>query len=157
MRPLTIFAAAAALAASAAVAAAPPTAADRAALDAVASASDVAWNVRDARALSRHYAEDGSLRLSNMPAARTGRDAIQAYFEQSFAQRAGTLRHVTSLDGIEMLTPNLALTDARVEVQQQQPDGSWKLVRAFRNASLAERDGGGWKIRAVRAYPIPAS
>jgi hypothetical protein len=40
-------------------------------------------------------------------------------------------------------------------VEQQQADGSWKLMRTFRNVSLARREGNGWKLQSVRAFLVP--
>lgn len=157
MKTLALAAALACATAVAAPALAAPPApapADAVALRLLAVAADEAWNAKDAPAMAAHYAADASLRVGAADAPdHRGRDAVRAYFAQAFAARAQDLRHVTHLKGMAQLTPDLVLSDADVRVEARQPDGSWKLVRRFNNVSLAAREGGGWKLKAVRAYP----
>jgi uncharacterized protein (TIGR02246 family) len=153
MRHLLI-AAAAALLTPAAAAAAPPSPAEREALEALAARNDGAWNAADAVAVSADYASDGSLRLTGMAAALEGRDAVRAYFEKAFAARPATFRHVTRLQAIDMVAPGVALADAEVRVEQLK-EGRWELARRFLNHSVLKRDGGAWRIQAVRAHLVP--
>jgi uncharacterized protein (TIGR02246 family) len=132
----------------------PVSPADDAALKALAHEADVAWNEKDAARMAAVYAEGASLRLSG-GAAIESRDAIRATFERNFAARQGTMRHITQVDRAELIAPDLALSDAGVRVEQQQADGSWKLMRTFRNVSLARREGNGWKLQFVRAFLVP--
>ena len=83
-----------------------------------------------------------------------GREPVTKFFDGAFARREGTHRHITALDNIELVTPDMALADAGVRVERQEADGSWTLVRTFRSISLAVREGGSWKLRSVRAIPM---
>ena len=148
--------AALALAASAQTAqAAPPAPADAVALRLLGVAADEAWNAKDAQRMATYYAADATILVGAATAANhQGRDAVRAFFAQSFAGRTQDLRHVTELTAMTQLAPGLVMNDAHVRVEERQADGSWKLVRRFNNVSLAAREGGSWKLKAVRAYPI---
>lgn len=141
------------LAAAPAFAQAPP-AADQAALTALAAEADAAWNVKDADRMAANYADTGTLRLSGGQAI-VGREAIRTVFKSNFAARQGVLRHITTIDRAELVDPDLALSDAAVRIEQQGADGQWKLVRSFRNVTLARREAGQWKLAAVRAIMVP--
>ena len=135
------------------VEAAPLAEPDSQALEQLAAANDAAWNAKDVAIMSGQYAEDGSVRVSPKSPVIAGKGPISSFFGEAFARRRGSFRHITSLDHIEAVTPDMVLADAGVRVEQQQPDGSWSLVRTFRNFSLVVREGGRWKLRAVRAIP----
>lgn len=136
--------------------AAPPDAADFAAMKKLARLNDAAWDAGDANAISTGYVADGTLRLSDAPEAFEGREAVRGYVVQSFAKRPAGFRHITKLDRVDMLTPDLAFTDASVRVEKSNPDGSWSLIREYRNNTIAVRQGKQWKLRTVRAYAQPA-
>lgn len=134
--------------------AAPPSPADAAALGQLAASADAAWDARDAARMATYYAADANLLVGSAEAAQVhGREAVRAFYTRSFAGRVGVLRHVSEVKATDMLTPDLALSDVAVRVEAREADGSWKLVRRFDNVSLAVRDGGGWTLKAVRAFP----
>lgn len=136
-------------------AAAPPAPADAVALRLLGVAADDAWNAKDAQIMATHYSTDASLLVGAATAENhRGREAVRTYFAKAFAARTQDLRHVTELKGMTQLSPDLVINDADVRVEERQADGSWKLVRRFNNVSLAAREGGAWKLKAVRAYPI---
>ena len=155
MKHLPLFLAAAILPAAALAAPAGPQ--DRAALQALAHAADAAWDKRDVDAMLTTYAEDATLRLGGMAAPVQGRTALRAFFEQGFAARSGELRHVTRIDHVELAGRDLAVADGQVLIQRRRPDGAWETVRAFANMSVAVRQGGAWKLSAIRGYPVPPS
>lgn len=126
---------------------------DRAALERLAAANDAAWNAKDVAAMAGQYAAHGSVRVSPASPTVEGNAAVSNFFGQAFGRRQGEFRHITTLDHLEEIAPGMAMADAGVRVEQQQPDGSWLLVRSFRNVSLVIREGGQWKLRAVRAIP----
>lgn len=134
--------------------AAPPNPAHESALRALAAAADDAWDLKDADLMAGYYATDATLIVGGAPTPIQGRAGIKAYFQQTFANRAGTMRHVSELRTMDMVSPDLAVTDLWVRVEVQQPDGGWKEVRRFNNLSIAKHEGDGWKLRAVRAYPV---
>lgn len=140
---------------SAAAAAAPPTPADRAALERLAAENDAAWTAKDWDSITGQYAETGTLRVGPDAPVHLGRAAIGRFFRSSFERRAAGFRHVTRLDNIEMVTPDLAIADARVRVERAEAGGGWSLVREFTNSSLVVREGNRWKLHSVRANPLP--
>lgn len=155
LMPFKILALAAALFAASPAVAEPPARADAAALTALAAEADNAWTLRDVSRMTAVYADQASLLVGAMPQAREGRLAIADYIDGAFVSRQGEWRHVTRLTRMEAVGPGLVLSDAVVDVDQRQPDGSWKTMRRFNNVTLAERQSDGWRIRTVRAFPMP--
>ncbi|HET9397903.1 MAG TPA: nuclear transport factor 2 family protein [Sphingomicrobium sp.] len=135
------------------VVAAPVSEADRKQLEQLAAANDEAWGARDVAAMSSQYVEESSVRVSPQAPVVVGRGPVTKFFGEAFARRQGVHRHVTMLDHVELVAPDMALADAGVRVERQEPNGSWSLVRTFRNISLAIRERGQWKLRSVRAIP----
>lgn len=131
----------------------PPAQADEQALLALAANADAAWDARDVDGMTALYEEGATLRMGGGKVVE-GQQAIRTQFQSAFAARQATMRHVTTIDRNELIAPDLAISDAGVRVEQQQPDGSWLTVRSFRNVSLARRGPDGWRLRTVRAIPI---
>lgn len=152
---LPLIAALAWAAACSVAAAAPVTPKDEAALRALGAAADAAWNAKDARQMGGYYAEDASLLVGGVALPeQVGRANIESYFQRAFASRVGDLRHVSEIHNLQMIGPDLAFTDVLVRVESRRPDGGWQVVRRFNNVSISERTGDGWRLRAVRAFPI---
>lgn len=129
--------------------AAPPSDTDRQHLEELAHAADTAWDVGDAAALSNLYLPDATLVMAPREPV-DGREAIRAYFEQSFAKRPANLRHVTVVRRIEMLAPDVAFVDTDVRLERRADDGSWPAIRRFANYTVAIRDGETWRVKEVR-------
>lgn len=153
MRPRSILVLILATLCSAAKAA-PPPAADRAALEQLASANDAAWTAKDWAAITGQYSEAGTLRVAPTARIEIGREAIGRFFQASFGRRPAGFRHVTRIDNIEMVTPDVAIADGYVRVERAQGSG-WELMRGFASSSLIVREGGQWKLHSVRANPLP--
>lgn len=134
--------------------AAPPSRMDDVALRALGAAADEAWDAKDADRMATYYADDATLLVGGAGGEQLGRAQVRAYFQRAFASRSGDLRHVSEIRCLQMLGPDMALTDVWVRVEARQPDGAWKPLRYFNNVSLAVREADGWKLRAVRAYPL---
>ena len=126
---------------------------DRVALERLAADNDAAWGAKDVATMSGQYTSDGTVRVSPQSPVIAGKASVSQFFAQAFARRQGVHRHITSLDHIEMIAPDMALADASVRVERQEQDGSWSLVRTFRNLTVAVREAGSWKLRSVRAIP----
>jgi ketosteroid isomerase-like protein len=129
------------------------TATDRQALEQLASANDTAWGAKDVAAMASQYVANGSVRVSPGAPVIAGRGPVSDFFKQAFDRRQGVHRHITKLDHIDWITPDMALADASVRVERQEPDGGWSLVRTFRNITLSVREDNRWKLRSVRAIP----
>jgi uncharacterized protein (TIGR02246 family) len=134
--------------------AAEPNAADRAALLALAESMDRAWTAADVEANATLFTPDATARFGTEPLGRS-RAAIRAQFQSFFAGRPPNLRHVTRIERLEQLAPDLALWDAEVRVEQRQQDGTWRALTTITNVTVAARIANGWAIKAVRAFPNP--
>jgi len=153
MRFIMTIAALSALCAAAANAS-PPADKDRVALQRLASDNDAAWTAKDWATITSQYVAGGTLRVDPTAAVEMGQEAIGRFFQASFSRRPDGFRHITVLDNIEMVTPDLAIADAHVRVEREQ-NADWVLVREFVSSSLAIREGGKWKLHSVRANPLP--
>jgi uncharacterized protein (TIGR02246 family) len=136
--------------------AAPPAASDRAALERLAAANDAAWTAKDWAAITGQYVESGTLRVAPTAPIEVGRNSISRFFRASFERRPAGFRHVTRIDHIEMVAPDVAVADGYVRVERADA-GGWTLVREFTSSSLVVRDGGQWKLHSVRATPLPTA
>lgn len=134
--------------------AAPPSNEDRRALEQLAADNDAAWGAKDVATISSQYVEAGSVRVSPQAQVIEGREPVISFFDGAFAGRQGVHRHITHLDHIELIAPDMALADAAVRVERQEANGAWTLVRRFRSVTVAVRHGRDWKLRAVRAIPL---
>lgn len=134
--------------------AAPATEAARMELQGAAAAMDAAWDRKDPTALAALFAKDATIQ-AGPNAVLEGRAAIGAFFGRDFENRPGTMRHVSQLRGIDMVTPDLALVDKLVRLEQQDAQGRWTVLRTFLNSTLLKRVAGSWKVRTVRAHVVP--
>jgi len=119
----------------------------------LAESMDQAWTAGDASANAQLFAIDATARFGN-DALEQGRDAIRNQFEGFFKDRPAGLRHVTKIERIEQLGPDLAIWDAEVRVERRQPSGLWAPVTRIRNVTVAIRQTDGWRIKTVRAFPV---
>lgn len=120
----------------------------------LAAQMDRAWTAGDAEANAQLFANDATARFGNDQLA-VGRGAILAQFQSFFKDRPAGLRHVTRIERIERLADDLALWDAEVRVEGQRPPGQWVTLTRIRNVTIAGRGHEGWRIRSVRAFPVP--
>lgn len=134
--------------------AAPATEAARQELHGAAAAMDAAWDRKDLTALTTLFAQDATIQ-AGPHAVLEGQTAIRAFFGRDFENRRGTMRHVSEPRRIDMVTPDLALVDKLVHLEQQDADGRWTVLRTFLNSTLLTRVQGTWKIRAIRAHSVP--
>lgn len=129
-----------------------PLAADRQALLQLAERMDRAWGAGDANANAELFAVNATARFGDDPLGE-GREAIRNQFRSFFTDRPAGLRHVTAVERIELLGPDRALWDAEVSVERQQA-GGWTTLTRIRNVTIAVREGDGWRVQAVRAFPV---
>ncbi|MBN8740635.1 MAG: hypothetical protein BGP24_15110 [Lysobacterales bacterium 69-70] len=154
MRRLLLAAAAATLAHAAV--AAPPGDADRAALEKVAADLDAVWDAGDTAAVAAFYAADGSLRMDGRAFVQ-GRDAIRRYFDETMARRPAGARHVTTVQNIDMLTPDLAFVDTHARIERERTPGERDVLADFHNQTVAVRADGTWRFRIVRSERMVAA
>lgn len=127
--------------------------ADRQHLLQLAQDMDDAWTSGDANANAQLFADDATARFGEDPLG-DGKGAIRRQFEGFFRDRPAGLRHVTKIERIERLTSDLAMWDAEVRVERQQAGGQWTTLTRIRNFTVAVRRPEGWRIKAVRAFPV---
>ena len=138
-----------------AASAAPPSDTDRFALEKVAAGLDAVWDQGDPAAVTAFYAADGSLRMDG-GAFVQGREAVQRYFEETLARRPAGARHVTQIQNIDMLTPDLAFVDTHARIERDRAQGGREVLADFHNQTVASREGDTWRFRAVRAQRMAA-
>ena len=130
-----------------------PSAPDRQALLKLAERMDQAWTAADADANAQLFAPDATARFAEDP-LRQGRAEIRAQFETFFKDRPPNLRHVTKIERMEQLNATLVLWDAEVTVERRRTTGGWEALTRIRNVTLAVRQPDGWRVQAVRAFPL---
>jgi uncharacterized protein (TIGR02246 family) len=130
-----------------------PTLADQAVLQQLADRMDHAWTVADADANADLFAADATARFGEDPLG-AGRREIRRQFQLFFRDRPADLRHVTKIERMEQLAPNLIMWDAEVRVERRQGAHDWTTLTRIRNVTLVARRPEGWRIQAVRAFPI---
>jgi uncharacterized protein (TIGR02246 family) len=119
----------------------------------LAQRMDRAWSARDANANAQLFAADATARFGDDPLG-DGREAIRQQFEGFFKDRPAGLRHVTRIERVKQLDQDLAIWDAEVRVERQQANGHWAILTRIRNISVIVRQSDGWRIKAVRAFPV---
>ena len=119
----------------------------------LAQGMDHAWTAGDANANAIFFAIDATARFGDDPLG-LGQGAIRSQFEGFFKDRPAGLRHVTKIERIEQLSPDLAMWDAEVRVERQQEGGQWSTLTRIRNVTIVSRQSDGWRIKAVRAFPV---
>lgn len=148
-----IVAAAFAIGMAAQAAAAQLSAADNHELLQLARRMDQAWTAADADANAQLFATDATARFGDDSLGQ-GRDAIRNQFDGFFRDRPAGLRHVTKIERVEQLGPDLGIWDAVVRVERQLPEGQWATLTRIRNVTIVIRQSDGWRIKAVRAFPV---
>ena len=149
------FGAALSLLATPAFAAAPQPA-DQAALEQLARQMDDAWGAADVNANAAVFSEKATARFGEEPLVE-GRNAIREQLRSFFKDRPTGLRHVTKIERIDQISPDLATWDAEVRVERQQFTGTWATLTLIRSVMLVAREADGWRIRSVRAFPVPST
>lgn len=141
------------IALAAPVHAAQPSAADRAAFEQIAERMDEAWTAANADANAELFADDATAHFGDdLPGS--GREQIRGQFQSFFKDRPAGLRHVTKIERIERLGSDFAMWDAEVRVERQLGGGGWETLTRIRNLTVVVRKPEGWRIQAVRAFPV---
>ena len=125
---------------------------DRQAILRLAEAMDRAWTAGDVNANAKLFTPNATARFGHEPLGQ-GREAIRLQFQAFFKDRPAGLRHVTRIEHIEQIGPDLAQWDAEVRVERRGLSGNWETVSRIHNVTLAVRQQDGWRVRSVRAHP----
>jgi uncharacterized protein (TIGR02246 family) len=130
-----------------------PSSIGRETLQALATSMDRAWTAADVDANAALFTVDATARFGDDPLGE-GREAIRDQFRTFFQDRPAGLRHVTKIERVELLGPDLAAWDAEVRVERHQAAGEWETLTRIRNITIAVRQADGWRVKGVRAFPV---
>jgi uncharacterized protein (TIGR02246 family) len=130
-------------------------AADGPALRALWSTLDATWNARDATRFSDLFTVDASFEFVGRGESMAGRATIYETFAARFGRFAPDVRHVTDVDEIRVMAPEVRTVDGRVEILRAGPDAAAPtVIRHFAVFAVMLRTAEGWKIRVLRAYEL---
>ncbi len=122
---------------------------------ALAAQSDARWNARDAAGLSALYTAEGHNRIVGTPVDLRGRDAIRAYFTQSFVKTDAALVHHTVVEEVQRVSPDVVVVEGRVWLERTGADSAHAVVRRFGMNAIVVREGDAWRVRWNRARVEP--
>lgn len=134
-----------------------PAHASDAAVRALWSELDAAWNARDAERFSARYTEASSFVFVDGEQAFEGREAIRGNFSTQFARTPPGISHRTSISGTRAIADGIRVADGRVEILRTDPDagGAPVVVRRFAIFALMRQEAvEAWRIDALRVYPL---
>jgi len=132
------------------------TPADEAAIRALESAYDAAWNAGDAAAAARLFVPDAVV-VNPSDGISLGRDAVEQSLQELFAGRGRGSQHISHLLAIYFVTSDVAVLDGEAVIIGF--GGGLSPLRHRFTDVLVRRDGE-WRIAQVRAYvfmPLPDS
>lgn len=132
-----------------------PEPVESAALRAVWSTLDAAWNQRDVQRFSSLFTDDGSFVFVDRDDWLGGREAIQERFAVQFPKTPPDLRHLTEVQRYRMIAPDVAAIDGTVAVLRPVDDAEPAILRSFAIFAVMVQEKEEWKIRDLRIYQLP--
>jgi len=121
---------------------------DDAAVRAVETAYDAAWNAGDLASLLQ-LLTDRVVIINPYGEMTTGRDTVETSFTALFDGVARGSTHTSQIRAIHFVTPDIALVDAEAVISDFGP-GPEPLRHDFTDVLVRTREG--WRIDHVRAY-----
>lgn len=128
---------------------APGEAADEAAIRAIVTSVQDAWNAHDGKAFAAPFAADADYVVVNGMYLK-GRDAIAQGHTQIFTTVFKESRNAAAVRGVRFLRPDVAVV--HVEWNMEARPGAEK-ARAL-NTMVMTKDGGRWSIAAFHNTPV---
>ena len=130
---------------------------DAAAVRAVWTTLDAAWNQREPVRFSRLFTEDAEFMGIGPPLV--GRSAIHGHFTDQFPRYAAHARHATRVGATHAIAPDVMLVDAQVDILGPGSAGAAELVSMQQFVVFAAmlRTPEGWRIRWLRVSPLPST
>jgi uncharacterized protein (TIGR02246 family) len=107
----------------------------------------VAYNNQDAAALAKLFTEDGEITDLTAADLTTGREQIQARYEEIFAGKP--LQIAIEVDSVRLVTPRLAVEDGTYHLTPANDETAPPKSTAY-TAVLAKSDAGDWQIASTR-------
>jgi uncharacterized protein (TIGR02246 family) len=114
---------------------------------------DAAYDRRDVEAFSGLFLEDADFQWPNGALLR-GREEIRQYFAKSFATMPADWRHITTFARIRFLGPDVAIGDGTLVIARAGAAENEKPYMKVLLTSVGKKEGGRWRIAAVRLIPI---
>ena len=124
------------------------TPADEAAIRALESAYDAAWNAGDAAAAARLFVPDAVV-VNPSGGISLGRDAVEQSLQELFAGRGRGSQHISHLLAIYFVTNDVAVLDGEAVIIGF---GAGPSPLRHRFTDVLVRHEGAWRIAQVRAY-----
>jgi uncharacterized protein (TIGR02246 family) len=106
-----------------------------------------AYNNKDAAALAALFTEDGEMADTTGKDLTSGRDEIQARYEEVFAGDSPSM--AIEVDSVRLVAPNLAIEDGTFHLTPS-GDGNAPPHSTNYTAVLMKNDKGGWQIASTR-------
>jgi uncharacterized protein (TIGR02246 family) len=127
------------------------------AIRAVWSMVDAMWNARDAERFSHLFTEDAGFEFVDRRESLESRSAIHQSFAERFPQFAPDLRHLTTVQDIRRITPDVHAVTGSVEILRLGADDRAEptVLRSFVIFAVMLRTGEGFRIHILRAYQLP--
>jgi uncharacterized protein (TIGR02246 family) len=107
-----------------------------------------AYNKQDATAIAALFTEDGEMADLSGTNLTSGRDEIQARYEQIFSD--DPLRIAIEVDSVRFVAPNLAIEDGTFHLTPADDESAPPRSTTY-TAVLIQDDAGAWRIASTRS------
>lgn len=119
-----------------------------------------AWNAHDAQRMASKWADDGDL-INPFGRVARGRQDIERLFREEHAGVMRASRYAFKLDGVRMVSPDVAVTDWTNTIEgMTAPDGTALPAFPHHVTSVFVRRAGQWRVYTTRVMqflpPPPA-
>jgi uncharacterized protein (TIGR02246 family) len=110
---------------------------------------DAAYNSRDAVAFSAYFMEDADFQWHTGELLKD-RKQIAQYFTNAFKSMPADYRHITTLQRIRFLGPDIAIGDGTLVIAQDAATENTKPVFSVLFTCIGKKAKGQWKLAAIR-------
>jgi uncharacterized protein (TIGR02246 family) len=108
----------------------------------------IAYNNKDAAAIAKLFTQDGEMTDLTAADLTSGREQIQARYEEIFSQKA--LQIAIEVDSVRLVAPGLAIEDGTYHLTPADDETASPISTSY-TAVLAKDDGGAWRIASTRS------
>jgi uncharacterized protein (TIGR02246 family) len=122
-----------------------------------------AWSAHDAKRLAAKWSEDGDL-INPFGRLARGRAEVERLFAEEHAGVMRASRYAFKLDGVRMVSPDVAVTDWTNTIEgMKAPDGTALPAFPHHVTSVFVRRAGQWRVYTTRVMqflpppPAPAA
>lgn len=133
-------------------AAAAQTPEDSVAVRGLVEAYRTTWNEHDPSALATFFTQDADMIMGSDPVA-LGREAIQGWWRHYFARQEPQRRVAIDVHAVRLITPDVAVLNVATTTGGRNAQGETLKSRKARGTWVVIRQGGTWRISAMRGMP----